>query len=257
MITSSQVLEEGDLIPGGGAPYIKGSFVMEFSGYLYPFDRDSNMLNPLDPVNLLLSWPIVGGDDDTGKFEKVLRTMIGVTAIRKAGFTPITQYKSGAVRTIKLTDGTDKVVILGEYARSRGLILPILSTQLSADYKQDSIDLWNSLGFKTPSHYGICSNTNTYSVDGWRGTALLDGSKTVTYYNIIGGGREITVKKVYSDVYVQSISDDDDRDWDYGADERTRYDISVKPIDAKFKTAAPYHKTTPNYVWQDKGDENE
>lgn len=253
MLKTEDILESGEL-QGDGSPFTPNGFVMKYSGSFYPF-VDTKMINPLDPVNLLLCWGREDGfgDKDSG-FESVLDTMLAVTEIRKAGFSVVTRYKSGAVRTVKLDDGTDKVIILGEYAKEKGLLLPILSTQLSDKYDQSLISLWKSLGFTTPPYYGICSNESTYPVDGWHGENLLDGSDTVTYYNIIGGGRKITVKKTCRDALTQTVSDDADRDWDYGNIEGTKYEIKVEPFHEgkPVLKSAPFHKTTPDYVWQDK-----
>lgn len=258
MLKVEDILEDGES-QGEGLPYIRDGFVLEYSGGLYPFDTNG-MLNPLDPVNLLLCWHLdedFGCEDDG--FETILKTMLAVTKIRKAGFSVVTQYKSGAARAVKLNDSTDKVLILGDYAKANKLVLPILSTQLSDNYDQSGIPLWKGLGFKTPPHYGICCSEQTYPVDGWHGGELLDGSDTVTYFNIIGGGKKVTVKKVYRDVQVQSVSDDMDQDWDYGAFEGTKYEITVKPFKDEKPTlkAGPFHKTTPKYVWQDKGEDDD
>ena len=258
MLKVADILEYGEL-QGEGSPYIRDGFVMKHSGGLYPF-VSKGMLNPLDPVNLILCWHL--GVDFSGcdsGVETVLDTMLAVTRCRKTGFTVMTRYKSGAARTVKLDDGTEKVVILGDYAKEKRLILPILSTQLSDKYDQSSIPLWSSLGFRTPPHYGICCNENTYSVDGWHGSNLLEGSDTITYYNIIGGGKKVTVKKTHRDAQVQSVSDEMDRDWDYGNIEVTNYEVTVKPFNDEKPTlkAGPFHKTTPKYVWQDKGEDDD
>lgn len=253
MINEETVLEDGETL-GSGSAYFEDQYVVKYSGNLYPFKGD-HMLNPLDPVNLILSWGILEGDGfEDDEFERVLNTMAAVSRFRKAKFSVVTKYSSGAVRTIKLENGSDKVVILGDYAKEHRLILPILSTQLSSAYAQEGIPLWGKLGFTTPPHYGICSADSSYDVSGWRGASLLDGSEEVTYWNIIGGGKKITVKKVKRDVEEQSISQDDDRDWDYGCDESVYYGIKVSDIEQKPSlTSAPFKKTTPQYVWQDKG----
>lgn len=249
------IIEDGEQVGDtvNGVPFHLGGYVLEYSGAWYPFDA-KGMVNPLDPVNLVICWPVNpdGGDVDEG-LESVLDTVLAVTGFRKKGFEVVTKYKSGAARTIRLLDGSDSVVILGDYAKEHKLLLPILSTQLSAAYDQSSIDLWKSLGFQTPPHYGAWKNENTYSVDGWHGSALLDGKKKITYYNIVGGGKKVTVKKTYVDAEVQEISDDDDRDWDYGYFERTTYEVSVVPFeDRPSLKSAPFHGTTPRYTWEDK-----
>jgi len=255
MLKIEDITEDGEPV-GEGTPWSLGGYVLKYSGALYPFDP-KGMLNPLDPVNLVLCWPLPeeeeGEVDDD--FESVLNTMLAVTQFRKKGFEVVTKYKSGAARTIKLADGSDTVVILGDYAKSHKLLLPILSTQLSESYDQSAIELWNSLGFKTPPHYGIYKTENTYSVDGWQGASLLSGEKTITYYNIIGGGKKVVVKKTYVDAEVQEISDSDNRDWDFGNIEHTEYHITVTPI-SNFPTlkASTLRSTTPQFVWEDKND---
>lgn len=252
MLKIEDITENGEPV-GEGVPFQLGGYVLEYSGAWYPFDP-KGMLNPLDPVNLILCWPLPeeeGEVDDD--FESVLNTMLEVTRFRKCGFSVITKYKSGAARTIKLADGSDTVIILGDYAKEHRLLLSILSTQLSESYDQSTIELWKSLGFRTPPHYGIFKTENTYSLDGWQGSSLLSGSKTITYFNIIGGGKKVVVKKTYDDAEVQEISDSDDRDWDYGSIEHTAYNVSVTPFSGgPTLKAAPFHSTTPKFKWEDK-----
>ena len=255
MLTVEKILEEGTAV-GGDTPYSKGCYVLSYSGGFYPFDS-KGMLNPLDPVNLILCWPIIGsqGDEDSD-FEAILETMLAVTDFRKKGFSVMTRYKSGAARTIKLNDDTDKVIILGDYAKEKKLLLPILSTQLSDMYVQSNVELWKRLGFRTPPHYGICRSDCDYAVNGLHGDSVLEGNDHVTYYNIIGGGRKVTVKKVHREAEVQSVSDDDDRDWDYDYVDLVHYGIEVKPFSETLTLkAAPFHKTTPDYVSEDKNAE--
>lgn len=259
MLKVEDILEDGESV-GGGTPFHLGGYVLKYSGAWYPFDS-KGLLNPLDPVNLILCWPLCSDDelsDEDEDFESVLETMLAVTDFRKKGFSVMTRYKSGAARTIKLNDSTDKVIILGDYAKDKKLLLPILSTQLSDMYVQSNVELWKSLGFHTPPHYGICKTDCDYAVDGWHGDSVLSGTDHITYYNIIGGGKKVTVKKVHREAEVQTVSDDDDRDWDYGYTEYTTYSVAVKPFSESLELkAAPFHKTTPDYVWQDKGNENE
>jgi hypothetical protein len=252
MLKVEDITEEGSPV-GEGTPYLVGAYVLEYSGALYPFDT-KGLRNPLDPINLVLCWPLPDeeGEEDT-EFESVLETMVAVTQFRKKGFHVLTRYKSGAARTIQLLDGSDSVVILGDYAKDNNLLLPILSTQLSDEYDQTSIDLWKELGFKTPSQYYTYKVEKTYGVDGWHGTSLLEGEKNVTYYNILGGGKKVTVKKVHVDAEEQEVSDSDDRDWDYGHVEHFSYEVKVSACTDKptLKTK-PFHSTTPKYTWEDK-----
>lgn len=254
MLDIEDILEDGEAV-GEGTPFHLGGYVLEYSGAWYPFDA-KGMLNPLDPVNLILCWPLPEEEGEVDEdFESVLNTMLAVTQFRKKGFEVVTKYKSGAARTIKLADGSDTVVILGDYAKGHKLLLPILSTQLSESYDQSAIELWKSLGFRTPPHYGICKTENTYNVDGWQGASLLSGDKTITYYNIIGGGKKVVVKKTYVEAEVQEISDDGDRDWDFGYVEHAEYHVTVTPIsNTPSLKAAPFRSTTPQFVWEDKND---
>ena len=64
------------------------------------------------------------------------------------------------------------------------------------------------------------------------------------------------MKKVHREAEVQSVSGDDDRDWDYGYMEYTTYAVSVTPFSESLELkAAPFHKTTPDFVWEDKNAE--
>lgn len=252
MLKIEDITESGEPV-GEGTPFHLGGYVLEYSGALYPFDA-KGLLNPLDPVNLILCWPLPdeeGEADET--FESVLNTMLEVTRFRKCGFSIVTKYKSGAARTIKLADGSDTVIILGDHAKEHKLLLPILSTQLSESYDQSTIELWQSLGFRTPPHYGIFKNEKTYSLDGWQGASLLSGKKTITYYNIIGGGKKVVVKKTHDDAEVQEVSDSDNRDWDFGYIDHVAYHVSVTPIsETTALKASPFHGTTPQFKWEDR-----
>lgn len=252
MLNAQEIAANGEPVDGEGSPYYEDGSVLKYSGGLYPF-RNGKLINPLDPVNLLLCWPVLNGYDENEGFERILSTMLAVTRFRKKKYTVLTRYKSGAARTIKLEDGTDNIIILGDHAKQNSLCLPILSTQLSDEYRQDGIEVWKSLGFRTPPHYGIFMTEQTYGVDGGKGSRLLDGTDEVTYYNIIGGGRKVTVKKVHRDASVQEGSDDADRDWDYDYVDLVRYYIEVKPFSetSNLKTA-PFRKTTPTFVWEEK-----
>lgn len=251
MINIDDILEDGSQM-GCGSPYTPDSFVMKYSGGLYPF-HEGKLLNPLDPLNLILSWEIINddtgledGSDEDREFERVLDTMLAVTRFRKCKYEIVTRYKSGAARAIRLLDGSDKVVILGDYAKDNGgLILPILSTQLSDNYRQEDTPAWKEFGFRTPPHYGICTFEQAYRVEGIHDIDVLEGTDEVTYYDIIGGGKKVVVKKVHRDAERQEISDSEDRDWDYGWVEGTAYSIKVSKDPA-------YHPTTPNFVWEDK-----
>lgn len=251
MKSDEEILEIGCAAMGEGSCRPDSGIVM-MDGCMYPFHGE-RMTNPLDPVELLISVPHGGRDYDSDNthelscVNRILSTLEVACDLRKRGFTVITKYKNGAPKTILMKDD-DKVLILGDLAKQQNLILHILSTQIAEDYDQSVIPCWKERGFRTPPKYWINKVENEYVTD----NAFAYGEQSVTYYNVKGPDGEVTVKLVYYEGTSMEVSDDDDRCFDEEAETYEYFEVTDKRI----KTT-PFHRSTPSYVWQDKGDADE
>ena len=223
--------------------------LLMLNGHVYPF-IDKHMLNPLDPVALLLSIVDVDEDiDDDGAMEwayKICRTVHEAWRIRKSGYSVVTRHKSGAPRVV-LDKVTDKVIILGELASSNNLILPILSTQLADNvYEQSNVEAWKERGFITPEKYDVRYRTSTLE-DQDPGPWYNYNTRTVESWHFGGYGFYF----IKEESEVTEISDDDDRDFDYVGEAREYFRIeNDKEREIK---GIPNKTERPEFVWQDKG----
>ena len=216
---------------------------MSYNGSIYPF-CNGKMLNPLDPVELLCCMGSGYDDRAIETAKKICRTVDMASKLRKEGYTIITRYKSGAPKAI-LESKTDNVLILGDLAKRENLLLPILSTQLADEqYDQSSVDAWKERGFNTPQKYDIVEKTSYVRSDEY----LDEAESQVTSYKFGG----ICVSFVHTEGESRTVSDDDDRDWDYGYFEDDYMEICREAPDP-----IPNKTEHPKFVWQDKGVESE
>lgn len=240
--------------------YKDGSLV-QLDGCYYPY-RDQIMQNPLDPANLLLCAPVFVEDscsdeDSDGKgtefVERVLNTLLHATDLREKGYKISTAYNSGAPRAI-IQNGTENTIILGEYSKTHGLLLPLLSTQLAdSRYRQENIDVWKERGFTTPPKYKCYVSTYNDNLEGRQyGTMayVSFGYKEQTYYNVYGGGLKITIVKKHSELEIEDYEDDDD-----GSFEGREY--TNWRIEKVERTPDHPVSSKPKFVWQDKGEKDE
>lgn len=218
-------------------------------GHVYPF-IDTHMLNPLDPVALLLSIVGVGentGDDKAMEWaSKICRTVHEAWRIRKSGYSIVTRYKSGSPRVV-LDKVTNKVIILGELASSKNLILSILSTQLSDNgYEQSNVEAWKERGFTTPEKYDVSYCTSTWE-DPNPGFGYIYKTRTLKSWHFGGYGFYF----IKEESEVEEVSNDNNRDFDYEGAEHEYFRIEK---DKEQETCgAPGKTERPHYVWQDKG----
>ena len=239
------ILEEGYGVGAGNDSLYRNSFVMSYNGSLYPF-CNGKMLNPLDPVELLCCMDSGYDDRAIETAKKICRTVYMASKLRKEGYTIITRYKSGAPKTI-LESKTDNVLILGDLAKKENLLLPILSTQLADEqYDQSSVDAWKERGFKTPRKYDIVDKTS-YVMSG-AGEDLDEVESQVTNYKFGG----ICVSFVHAEGESRTVSDDQDRDWDY-----EHFEDDYMEIYREAPDPIPNKTEHPKFVWQDKGVESE
>jgi hypothetical protein len=164
MKTDEEILREGRIIAG----YDDHKLIV-LNGQLYPFWR-KNMRNPLDPWYLLDSICKLGSNNESADTvhwaRKILNTVREANKIRNSGYSIVTKYKSGSPRAI-IDTSTNNVIILGELCTRKGLILPILSVQLSDDdYRQENVEVWRKRGFSAPLRYDCEYSKNSWENDG-------------------------------------------------------------------------------------------
>lgn len=222
-----------------------------FNGHIYPY-IDKHMLNPLDPVELLLS--IVKVDDNTDDDKamewayRICRTVHEAWRIRKSGYSIVTRHKSGAPRVV-LDKVTNKVIILGELASTDKLILPILSTQLADDkYEQANVEAWKERGFTTPEKYDVRFSTSTWE-DPDPGFGYNYKTRTLKSWHFGGYGFYF----IKEEAEVAEVSDDEDRDFDYEGVEHEYFRIEKDQIREWGTCGVPGKTERPQFVWQDKG----
>ena len=244
MKTDEEIFEEGNVIAGHGSDEHYRSLVI-LNGQAYPF-LGTKMLNPLDPVVLLCS--ICQADDNDGSNEvidwarRICNTVQEAWRIRSSGYSIVTRYKSGAPRVV-LDAVTNKVIILGEHCAQKGLILPILSTQLAdAEYRQDSVDAWKERGFVAPPKYDVHHTTSSWD-DPDIGPEYTWKRRTLETWTF--GGYHFSI--IREEAEVMEVSDSDRRDFDYECIEDEYFRIE------KQESKIPSKTERPEYVWQDKG----
>lgn len=239
------ILEEGHEVGAGNDSLYRDSIVMSYNGSLYPF-RNGKMLNPLDPVELLCCMGSSCDDIAIETAKKICRTVDRAYELRRDGYSIITRYKSGAPKAI-LENKENNVLILGDLAKKENLLLPILSAQLADEqYDQSSVDAWKERGFKTPRKYDIVDKTSYVMSDV---SEELDAVESQVSNYKFGG---ICVSFYHTEGEVREVSDDEDRDWDYGYVEDDYMEILREAPDP-----IPNKTEYPKFVWQDKGVENE
>lgn len=192
------------------------STVVAVDGALYPL-RDGKLLNPLDPVNLLMSMPC----NDSCNFgaaatylkyvAMILNTVLQAQYFRKNGYHIISRKDSGAPTVIKTSD--EKVHILGEIAKKDNLYYPILCMQLVDDrYNQSSTSPWDAYGFKNPPFYNIETG-----YDDSHNEDYLETSHTQSHYHIVRKGDDevltVTLERVVGKE--ADIPDPDSYGWIY------------------------------------------
>ena len=250
MKTDEEIFDNADADIGNPFKTKEGMRCLLLSnGYAYPF-IGKRMLNPLDPVELLLSIVDVDEDiDDDKAMEwayKICRTVHEAWRIRKSGYSVVTRHKSGAPRVV-LDKVTDKVIILGELASSNNLILPILSTQLADNgYEQSNVEAWKERGFVTPEKYDVRYRTSTFEdpdPEPW----FNYNTRTVESWHFGGYGFYFFKDESES----TEISNDDDRDFDYVGDVREYFRIEKDK--EQVVHGVPNKTERPEFVWQDKG----
>lgn len=248
MKTDEEIFEEGKAIAGHGPDENYRSLVI-LKGQAYPF-LGTKMLNPLDPVELLCSICQVDENDESDEVVHwarcICNTVQEAWRIRRSGYSIITRYKSGAPRVV-LDAVTNNVIILGELCSKKGLILPILSTQLAdAEYRQDNVAVWKERGFVAPPKYDVHHNVSSWDDPdiepecSWK-------RRTLETWEF--GGYRFSIIKVEAEL--MDVSDSDSRDFDYEGVEDEYFRLE------KEEPKVPSKTERPEYVWQDKGVTNE
>lgn len=195
MKTDIEILREGKVIAG-----YEDHRLVVLNGQVYPF-WGNNMLNPLDPRELLYSICREGSNDaneDTVYWaRKILNTVREASKIRNSGYSIVTRHKSGSPRAV-LDTSTNSVIILGELCAKKELILPILSVQLADDdYRQESISEWRKRDFHCPVRYDCEYSKNSWENDG-SGPDYSWKRRTIETWSLYGEGFSIIKEEAYT-----------------------------------------------------------
>ena len=195
MKTDEEILREGRVIAGHGDQKL-----VILNGQVYPFWY-KRMRNPLDPWTLLDSICKLGSNNESADTvywaRKILNTVREANKIRNSGYSVVTKYKSGSPRAI-LEAATDNVIILGELCTRKGLILPILSVQLSDDdYRQENVEAWRKRGFSAPLRYDCEYSKNSWENDG-SGPDRTWNRRTIETWSLRGDKFSIIREEAYT-----------------------------------------------------------
>ena len=195
MKTDEEILREGRVIAGHNDRKL-----IVLNGQVYPF-WNKNMRNPLDPGELLYSICEEGSNNESSDTvhwaRKILNTVREANKIRNSGYSIVTKYKSGSPRAI-IDTSTNNVIILGELCTRKGLILPILSVQLSDDdYRQENVEVWRKRGFWAPKRYNCEYSKNSWENDG-SGPDRTWKRRTIETWSLWGERFSIIREEVYT-----------------------------------------------------------
>ena len=149
-----------DLATEWGSASMEDSTVVYVDGAYYPLSM-GQLLNPLDPINLLACMP---GNNEPDHHNlphvlKILNTLFEAQMLRTEGYEIVSWRNSGSGAPSVIKKRNGRVEPLGSYAKERVLYYPLLSAQLADDgFIQDRISPWDEYGFRTPPRYMIDLN---------------------------------------------------------------------------------------------------
>lgn len=200
-----------------------GPFLLLSEGYLFPF-KGKKLQNPLDPAELVKASK-VSTYEAQSRLSAVIHTCVEATMLRDKGYKILARGNSGCPRVI---DVNGFVIILPDYASKKGLYLPMLSTQLADNvWVQNKVKPWDAYGFTNPEKIDVREISHK-SHDRW------DTERSTTVYSF-GKNHTLTVEWISEGLR-------------HGCD--TYYNFFLSP-------KAGVSPTTPKYVWQDKGEEDD
>lgn len=212
--------------------------IVEDDGSFFPV-VNGQLANPLDPESYITVFrrnERYRTSNAVELLDKVLCTCEHAYKFRKAGFEVVTYSTTGVPKVIK-SEGI--VHILGDYSKKNNLIYPILCVQLSdSTYDQSKSEAWSKYKFTTPDKIDTVSEFDSKPVRGHLGA----DERSSTTYTLNAD------KYVNQNIVTIHVSDEftsRGRDTDY------EVTFSCKEKPKKKKTVAK--KTTPDYVWEDKG----
>lgn len=217
------------------------SCIVEDNGSFFPV-VSGRLANPLDPESYITVFrrnERYRTSDTAELLGRVLTTCVHASRFRKAGFEVVTYSTTGVPKVIK-SEGI--VHILGDYSKKNNLIYPILCVQLSdSAYDQSKSDAWSKYKFATPVKLDVVSEFDTKPVRGHLGADEVS-STTYTLNSDKYVNQEIVT------IHVNDTFTSRGRDTDY----EVTFGCKEKPKPKKRKVVAK--KTTPDYIWQDKGE---
>ena len=215
------------------------SCIVEDNGSFFPV-VSGRLANPLDPesyINVFRRNERYRKTVYAELLDRVLTTCEHASKFRKAGFEVVTYSTTGVPKVIK---SENVVHILGDYSKKNNLIYPILCVQLSDSvYDQSKSNAWSAYKFTTPEKIDVVSEFESHPVRGHLGADECSSTKYTLNADKYVNQEIITIH--VTDEYTSR-----GRDTDY----EVTFDCDEKP--KKRKTVA--RKTTPDYIWQDKGD---
>lgn len=214
------------------------SCIVEDNGSFFPVVSGS-LANPLDPESYITVFrrnESYRTSKTAELLDRVLATCEHAYKFRKAGFEVVTYSTTGVPKVIK-SEGI--VYILGDYSKKNNLIYPILCVQLSdSTYDQSKSEAWSKYKFTTPDKIDTVSEFDSKPVRGHLGadeysstTYTLNADKYVNQYIIT--------------IHVSDEFTSRGRNTDY----EVTFDCKEKP---KKRKACRSHKTTPDFVWEEK-----
>lgn len=215
------------------------SCIVEDNGCYFPV-VDGRLANPLDPesyINVFRRNENYRKSCKVPLLEKVLDTCWHASRFRDAGFEVVTYSTPGVPKVIK-SEGL--VYILGDYSKKNNLIYPLLCIQLSDNtYDQSKSDAWASFKFRTPSKINVLVDAEWEPDRGFLGA---DDSARCTYTLNSDAYESQRLVTIYSDDHFTA----------HGLEVTYEACFDTKPKPKKRKVVAK--KTTPDYIWQDKGE---
>lgn len=217
------------------------SCIIEDDGGFFPV-VDGRLANPLDPESYITVFRRnhrYRTSSAAELLDKVLCTCKHASKFRNAGFEVITYSTPGVPKVIK-SEGV--VHILGDYSKKNNLIYPIFCVQLSdSAYDQSKSKAWSVYKFTTPDKIDVVSEFDSHPVRGHLGA---DECSRTTY--------TLNADKYVNQNIITIHTRDEFTSRGCDTDYEVTFDIKEKPQPKKRKAIA--RKTTPDFVWQDKGD---
>ena len=210
-----------------GSAFMEDSTVVNVDGSYYPL-HSGRLVNPLDPVNLLVCMP-GGGEPEHPNLPhvlKIINTLFEAQKLRTSGYEIISRKDSGAPTVIKERNGF--VNVLGDFAKKHSLYYPLLCTQLAdGAFVQEAVHPWSEYKFKTPPLYMIDVKSYVDHNEDLMESRDIAG-KVFRIINADGSVR-VTVDVKHVEVEELSISESDNHDLEYSGLDYDVFNVEYLP----------------------------